>query len=199
MVIEILPLADRPVGSRSEPIPPEVAVAGSLIPYSRDDAKARYLGYLASGFSVREALVLSDRSKSWLSEARNDAKFVSLENGIPEIRKELAKEYTELEFFRNFRLVLEKDYRVLWKAINPDRVAVPQLDGTSKVMDVPLSAQDHDYLLKIRSQYTPQQLQIIEAIVSGTGDGFNFARWVSENPDIVQISRTDTVVVQKNS
>ena len=189
---------DSKVGYSAEPIPEQVAIAGSLIPYSRDDEKARYLGYLACGFSIREALHLIERSKPWLSLCRHDPKFVDLENRIPEIRKELAKEYTELEFFRNFRLALEKDFRVLWKSLNPDKASVPQLDGSTKMVDVPMPRQDHEYLLKIRSQYSPQQLQILEAVVSGTGDGFNFARWVAENPDILQVSRTDTVIMQRS-
>ncbi|KKK64858.1 hypothetical protein LCGC14_2979970 [marine sediment metagenome] len=177
---EVLPATDTP---------PEVAIAISVIPYSRDDEKAKYLGYLSSGLSVREALHMIDRSKTWLSLARRDSVFKDLERRVPEFRKELSKEYVELEFFRNFRLLLEKDHRVLKAALFPDK------DAEGKV--IPMSMQDHNYLLKLRSQYTPQQLQILEAIVSGSGDGFNFARFMSENPDIIQASRTDTVTMRK--
>lgn len=183
----------------SEDMPEPVAIASTLIPWSRDDERARYLGYLACGFSIREALHLINRSKPWLSLSRHDSRFVELEGRIPEIRKELAKEYTELEFFRNFRLALEKDFRVLWQSLNPEQMSVPQGDGSTKMVNIPMDRQDHEYLLKIRSQYTPQQLQIVEAIVSGTGDGFNFARWVAENPDIIQVSRTDTVTAVKHN
>jgi hypothetical protein len=187
----------HPPGFEAEPMPVEVAIASTLIPYSRDDERARYLGYLACGFAIREALHLINRSKPWLSLARRDATFVDLETRIPEIRKELSKEYIELEFYRNFRLILEKDYRILWKSLNPEMVDVILSDGSTKTVPASMPKQDHDYLVKIRAQYTPQQLQVIEAIASGKGDGFNFAQFVASNPDIVQLSRTDTVTVQK--
>lgn len=168
--------------------PPEVAIAGSLIPYPRDDERARYLGYMSCGFTVREALHMIDRSKTWLSLARRHPDFVALENRIPEFRKELSKEYVEIEFFRNFRMALEKDFRVWKKSLNPGK----DEDGN----ELPMSRQDHEYLLKMRSQYTPQQLQILEAIVTDSGEGWNFAKWVAEHPDIIQVSRTDTVTVK---
>ncbi len=171
-------------GTALDPIPKEVAVAGTLIPYSRDDARCRYLGYMACGFSIREALHIISHSKQWLSWCRTDPQFVELEKRIPEFRKELSKEYIEIEFFRNFRYALEKDYRVLKQSLEKD-VVMPK--------------QDHDYLLKLRSQYNPQQLQILEAIVSGTDGGFNFAKFVAENQEIIQMSRTDTVTMQRSS
>lgn len=162
--------------------PPEVAIAGSIVGYPRDDPRARYLGYMSCGFTVREALRLVGRTKSTLSFWRLDDSFVSLENRIPEFRKELSKEYIELEFFRNFRLVLEKDYIILTKSLTNEE----------------MTRQEHDYLIKLRSQYTPQQLQILEAVATGSDSGFNFARFVAENQDIVQMSRTDTVTMIKS-
>ncbi len=176
-------------GTSLEPIPKEVAIANTLIPYPRDDARCRYLGYMACGFSIREALKMIDHSKQWLSWCRRDEQFVALENNIPNYRKELSKEYVEIEFFRNFRYALEKDYRVLKASLVTDNF------GNSEQM----SKQDHDYLLKLRSQYTPQQLQILEAIVSGTDGGFNFAKFVAENQEVIQMSRTDTVTMQRPS
>ncbi len=166
--------------------PKEVAIAGAIVPYPRSSDKAKYLGFLACGLSVREALQLTGRSKQWLSNCRHlypgFEKFVELEERIPEFRRELSKEYVEIEFFRNFRLALEKDYRILKKSLGSEL----------------LTKQDHDYLVKLRSQYTPQALSILEAIVSGTGDGFNFSRFVAENPDIImQASRTETVTVAR--
>ena len=160
---------------------PETSIASSIIPYPRNDDKARYLGYMACGFSVREALRMIKKSKQTLSLWRHDSTFVSLENRIPEFRKELSKEYIEIEFFRNFRLVLEHDYTVLMKAINKETLAKGDLD----------------YLLRLRSQYSPQQLSLLEAVVSDSGDGFNFSRWVADNPDIIHMSRTDVTMVKK--
>ena len=171
-----------------EPMPEEVAIASTLIPYSRDDLRARYLGYLSTGFSVREALHMIDRSKTWLSLSRRDSEFVALEQNIPNIRKELGKEYIELEFFRNFRLTMEKDFQVLKKTLGMEK------DEAGAV--IPISPYDQAYLLKMRSMYSPQQLSILEAVVSGGAAGFDFSKFVADNPDIIQASRTDTVVMK---
>ncbi len=145
------------------------------------------MGYLACGFNTDEALYMLGKTQEWLEEQRRDDGFNAIELKVPEIRKELSKEYIELDFFRNFRLVLEKDYRVLNKAIRED-------------MDNVLSKHEHEYLLKLRSAYTPQQLQILEQVMKGTGpDNFNFARWVSDNQDkIREISRTTDRITFQN-
>jgi len=122
---------------------------------------------------------------SWLDEQRQDESFSAIELKVPEIRKELSKEYIELDFFRNFRMVLEKDYRILDKSIREEV----------------LSKQEHDYLLKLRSAYSPQQLQIIEQVMKGVGgNDFNLAQWVAQNQEkIIEFSRTDKLVVRKES
>jgi hypothetical protein len=170
--------------------PTEVAIASSLIPYDRDDEKAMYFGYRACGLSVREALQLIDRSKAWLSACRHDPKFCELEEKIPEFRQELARDYTEIEWFRNFRLVLEKDCRILKRSLGMEKGE----DGEV----VKMSDADTAYLLKLRSQYTPQQLGMLETILKASGsDNFNFAKWVSEHQEIVQMSRTDTITLKR--
>ena len=176
---------DIEIGENNPDGSPETSIASSIIPYSRDDSRALYLGYRASGLSIRETLHMIERSKSWLSMQRIDPEFVKLENNIPEYRRELSKEYVEIEFFRNFRLVLEKDHRILNKSLNLKD-------------DEMLNRQEHEYLIKLRSQYTPSQIQILEAIAKGDGSGFNFARFFADNPDFVQMSRTDTVTMAKN-
>lgn len=176
-------------GTALEPMPEEVAVATTVIPYSRDDSKCRYLGYRACGFSIREALQVLSLTKQWLTWCRREPQFVQLENNIPTFRKELSKEYIEIEFFRNFRYTLEKDFQVLKNSLKKDGF------GNSDVM----SKQDHDYLLKLRSQYTPQQLQILEAVVSGTDGGTNFARFIAENQELIKISRTDSVEMRRST
>lgn len=151
---------------------PEEHIAQSILPYNRDDARARYLGLRASGFTIREALRLIGKAHSTLSFWRQDAEFVQLEVRLPEFKKELALEYANLEFLRNYRLVLEKDYRILKTSLNPDK------DTEGK--PVPMSTQDQAYLLKMRTHYTPQQLQIIETLIRAeTGDtGFDFTQFV---------------------
>lgn len=145
----------------------EEQIAKSIVPYNRDDARARYLGLRASGFGIREALRLIGKAQSTLSAWRHDSEFSALEDRVPELRKTLALEYANLEFLRNYRLILEKDYRVIKESL---------------VKDAILSTQDHQYLLKMRSHYTPQQLQIIEALITGGLEGgeFNFTNIILE-------------------
>jgi len=170
--------------------PKEVSAATTLLPYRRDDSRCRYLGYLACGFSDEEALYVLGLTRNWLENVRLDSKFTDLEERIPEIRKELSQEYTELDFYRNFRMVLEKDHRVLRKALEMELVEDAE---TGELVPAELTQFDQQYLLRLRSAYTPQQLQLLEAVVSGNDGNFNFADWVSKNQDIIQISRTDTI------
>lgn len=163
---------DFPQSSFKESLMPDEAgaeeqIAKSIVPYNRDDARARYLGLRSSGMSIREALRWIGKAQSTLSAWRHDPEFKDLEDRIPEFRRQLSLEYTNLEFVRNYRLILEKDYRVIKESLDKDAV---------------LSAQDHQYLLKLRTHYTPQQLQIIEALVIGEAaiDGFNFTDIVIE-------------------
>ena len=129
------------------------------------------MGLRASGFTIREALRLIGNAHSTLSLWRKDTEFVSLEDRIPEFRKQLSLEYTNLEFVRNYRLILEKDYRVIHQSI------YRQKDEDGKPL--PMSEQDHTYLIKMRSHYTPQQLQIIETLILGEAEGkFDFTDFV---------------------
>ncbi|GAH56346.1 unnamed protein product [marine sediment metagenome] len=56
--------------------PKEVSAAMSLIPYRRDDLRAKYLGWMSSGFSDEEALFVLGLNRSWLELMRQDSKFV---------------------------------------------------------------------------------------------------------------------------
>ena len=166
---------DRPLLPTTDN-PKQVSIATTLIPWRKDDDRARFMGYLACGFDSDEALYVLGRKVEWLEEQRQDEIFSAIELKVPEIRKELSKEYIELDFFRNFRLVLEKDFRILDKSVREEA----------------LGKQDHEYLLKLRSAYSPQQLAVLEQVMKGTvSDNFNFARWVSDNQaKIREVSRT---------
>ena len=159
---------------------PDESIAQSIVPYNRDDDRARYLGLRSSGFSIREALKLIGRAASTLSLWRHNEEFANLESRIPEFRKDLALEYVNLEFCRNFRLVMEKDYRVLHQSLHPNK------DDEGK--SIPMSSQDQAYLIKMRAYYTPQQLQIMEALGAGEADGvgFNFTSIIMEATKTVQ-------------
>lgn len=156
------------------------AIVQSAVPYNRDDDRARYLGLRASGFKIREALKLVGIAKSTLSFWRKDPQFAAIEERLPEFRKQLAKEYANLEFLRNYRLVLEKDFRVLKKSLKMFEDNEPR----------ELSKDEQQYLLKLRSVYTPQQLEAIEAVMKAYGatEEFDFTRLVLEK---TRVRRTD--------
>ncbi len=181
--------------------PKEVEAAASMIPYRRDDVRSKYFGYLSCGFSDEEALYVLGLNRGWLETARQDDKFASLEERIPEFRKELSREYTELDFLRNFRMILEKDHRVIRKSLSMEF----EENDEGEMVVAELTPYEHQYLLKLRTAYTPQQLQLLEAVVSGKDGEINFAQWVQDNKDIiqkkslVQISRTDSITVVKDA
>ena len=78
--------------------PKEGSAAMALIPYRRDDLRAKYLGWLCSGFSDEESLYVLGLNVNWLELMRKDSKFTELEERVPELRKELSKEYTVMDF-----------------------------------------------------------------------------------------------------
>lgn len=144
---------------------PEISIPRSIVRYARDDDRSRYLGLRASGFTIREALGLLGKAKSTVSMWRRDETFRNLENSIPELRKTLALEYVSLEFLRNLRLIMEKDYRVIKGSLTRKTI----LGDDGKVHTIAQDSQDFQYLLKARAFYTPQQLQAIEQLF-GRGD-----------------------------
>ncbi|KKK84285.1 hypothetical protein LCGC14_2784890 [marine sediment metagenome] len=173
--------------------PKEVSAAQSLIPYKRNDSRSKYLGYMSCGFSDEEALYVLGLNLYWLELQRKEDIFCELEERVPELRKELSREYLGLDFYRNFRMVLEIDKRVLKKSLGMEQVEDPD---TGEMVTAELSPFEQMYLLKLRGAYTPQQLQLLEAVATGNDKGLNFSQWVKDNQDkIVQYSRTDTVTV----
>jgi len=169
---------------------PEESIPRSLVPWSRDDDRSRYLGLRSSGFTIREALGLIGKAKSTLSLWRHDPVFLDLENNIPELRKTLALEYASLEFLRNYRLILEKDFRVI-KGSLTRKVNLGD-DGKSSI--TPQDSQDFQYLLRARVHYTPQQLQAIEQLFAkgnSKGEEFNWTDFV------LTMSRTKETVKEE--
>lgn len=147
------------------------SIAQSIIPYPYDDNRAKYLGLRSSGFTPKEATKLLRLTGSALSGWRRDPEFVSLENRLPEYRKQLALEYASLEFYRVFRLITEKDVRVVKKSLEVDK------EGNS----MPMAKEDYKYLLKMRSFYTLQQMQVLAVMAIGeSAEGFNFTDLVKE-------------------
>lgn len=126
-------------------------IAKALLPTWDEESqrKRNYLGYRLCGFSREEAcryvgmrVVLVTR---WMEK---DEAFAELENrAVRELRTELGHEIMALEFTRNMKLCLEKDRRVLDKAIDrPDT----------------MSPSDMAYLHRIRPLYTAQTMQAVK-------------------------------------
>ncbi len=168
------------VGTAEESIP------RAFVPWPRDDNRSRYLGLCASGFTVREALNLIGDAKSTLSHWRKDPVFADLEHRVPELRKELALEYASLEFLRNYRLVLEKDFRVLKESLIK-RTRTIEIDGKPMTVPEGMSSQDFQYLLRLRAHYTPEQLRNIEQLFGKQGSQNPMSNWTDF---FLSISRT---------
>lgn len=170
--------------------PKDISAATTLVPYRKDDVRSKYIGYLCSGFSVEESLFVLNLDFPWLQRMRQDSKFIEIEERVPELQREFRHEYAELDFWRNIRMVFEKDHRVLRRSLGMD------IDGETGEA-IPLSSYDQQYLLKLRSAYTPQQLQMLEAVAGSKSGDVNFAEWVKENQEVIQISRTDTLTLSR--
>jgi hypothetical protein len=148
-------------------------VVEGIIPYfSFDDKKTKYLSYRATGFTIREARKLTglkwDRTiRDW---RKADPLFAYWDGeGLLRLQEEVGDRFLLSEFSRNFRLVLEKDYRVIHRSMTAEN------EGGQ------LSDQDEAYLLKIRSFYTPQQLQAIKQVLTkqaGGDEDFDFNTFV---------------------
>ena len=141
-------------------------VAQSIFHFDRDDRKSVYLSYRVTGFTVAEALQLTGMVGQTLRNWRKtDPEFCDVEkNRLKEVRDQLAKDVVRLEYLRNLRLVLKKDFDIL-------RVAVKDIEK--------LAQRDFQYLLKARQHYTPQQLQAIEALLAGVGaEDFDYSKFI---------------------
>lgn len=146
------------------------SLAKTLIPYYTEGSKkATYLSYIIAGFSKMESVKLAKiHLKTVHRWEEDDPVFVALQDKArSELRDELANKIVDFEFTRNFRLVLAKDFQVLFK----------------DAIGEPLTDREQDYLKLIRKFYTPQQFAMIKQLVSGKDDGqeaFDFTKTVLE-------------------
>ena len=139
------PTDDEIVGDDTE------SIIRSIFEVDGNSNKSRYLGYRASGFSVRESLRLTGIHEKTLHRWRDgDVVFVKQENALPELRKTLGVNFAHLEFLRNYRLILQKDFEVIQLSLDKTRE---------------MGKFDADYLLRLRGQYTPQQLEVMSALI----------------------------------
>lgn len=143
------------------------SIAQAIVPYFPEDSKkSRYLSYRVCGFTLREARDLAGVTETSIRRWRNsDPEFAKLDTtGLSELKEQLSAKYLNIEFTRNFHLVLQKDLKVLIKSLQ-----APEM----------LSTNENQYLLKLRAFYTPQQFAMIQQLVGeATGEGFDFTKLV---------------------
>ncbi len=138
-------------------MPETEEIASSLLPMLERDGgdgkRAEYLSKRICNFSMRESCKLANVSEKSVRRWREaDPDFFHLDTeGMTELRKKLSTEYIDMEFTRNFHLVLQKDFKVLYKD------AIGEL----------LSESEREYLLKIRQHYTPQSLAMVKQLLGG--------------------------------
>lgn len=172
LLAPVVPREESPTDltQKPTPAPSESEITGndtesiirSIFEVDGNSNKSNYLGYRASGFSVRESLRLTGIHEKTLHRWRDgDPKFVLQENSLPELRKTLGVNFAHLEFLRNMRLFLEKDYQILQKSLRKPDVTDPTTIMTKS---------EQDYLLRIRSIYTPQQLEVMGALIGVASD-----------------------------
>ena len=107
-------------------------IASSMLPKLMDDGfgatpeskRADYLSKRICNFSVRESCQLANVSEKSVRRWREaDPEFNRLDTeGMTNLRKVLSTQLLDIQFTRNMYLVLQKDFRVLYKdAVEPDR------------------------------------------------------------------------------
>jgi hypothetical protein len=144
------------------------SIVEAALPFYTDDTnKAKYLSWRLSGFSVLESCHLGGFHIKTIHRWRDaDQMFKKIDvEDMGDLRSKLSSQFLDREFTRNFRLVLEKDFKVLMQALYAP-------DAMSKL--------DADYMLKLRSHYTPQSLAMIKQLVGGgtVKEPFDFSKYV---------------------
>lgn len=176
-------------------LPPEVAIASSSIPYSRDDNKGRYLSFRACGLSVLESLNAVGVTQAALDKWRRiDLVFKDLETRVPEFRAKVAAEFITAEHLRNMLLLMKRDHNVIQKALDVDA-------GIKIKGEMPfLTREEADYLKKIRGMYTPEQLETLQSLFKRSSDDkFDWAKAVESRARGKNVKLTETRTVEIGS
>lgn len=172
-------------------VPPEVAIASSSIPYSRDDNKGLYLSFRSCGLSVTESLNAVGVTQSALDKwRRTDETFKSLETRVPEFRVKVAAEFVHAEFLRNMLMLMKRDHNVIQKALDVDA-------GSEDSM----TKEETDYLKKIRGMYTPEQLETLQTLFKRQegSEGFDWTKAVKDRARGKTVKLTETRTMEIGS
>ncbi len=151
---------------------PTASIAESLLPwYTEGTKKAQFLKYIIAGFSKTEASKLCKLGKyphKTLHRWEEDPIFMALlEKSKSSLRDELANKLVDIEFTRNFMLVLQKDFDVMFKDALGEEV---------------LTKDEVEYLKLIRKFYTPQQYAQVKQMAVGNilEGGFDWSKTAVE-------------------
>ena len=158
------------------------SIAQSFIPtFSDDNKKATYLSYLIANFAHREACQLTPVSEKQVRRWKEaDPNFLHIcTEGLQDLRKEFASTFIDMQFTRNFHLVLQKDFRVLYKDAVLSQIIA---DGRTPTESQKLTENEVRYLEKIRQHYTPQSLAMVKQLLGGgtVDQPFDFTRLTME-------------------
>jgi len=136
----------------------EQALLSRIPLQSRNARKAAYLSWRATGFSVTESCDLASITLATLFRWREkDEEFAKFEREkISELQKTVSRDLIHLEFMRNLRLALYRDFKVLWKAAYDIHTLTPP---------------EFEYLKIIRKLYTPQDMVVLERALLPEDDG----------------------------
>lgn len=151
-------------------------MAKAILPFYVDGTKqGTYLSWLVSYFSVTESLQLTGVTMKTLTRWREDELFAQLEEKAKgELRRDLADNLMDIEWTRNMRLILAKDFEILLKATTED----PSKPKTL------MTDFDRDYLKVIRKFYTPEQLARIRSMTGTSKDNgdeqFDYTKLIME-------------------
>jgi len=127
--------------------------------------KTRYLSFRIASFSREEARKLAKVTKDQLKKwRREDEKFLYFDGlGVSDTRKKLCAEYNAIQYSRNFRLIMEKDFNILYKDAQGEQ----------------LTKQEEKYLTTIRAYYNPQSLSMLNQLAGGKNEEeFNYTNFV---------------------
>src|SRR3990172_1523115 len=88
------------------------------LPAMGNTNKATYLSFRGCGFSVRESCKLADVSQATVNKwRREDEEFAALEGPrLSLLQQSLSRDILRMEFMRNLRLALRRDFRLMYKA-----------------------------------------------------------------------------------
>ena len=143
------------------------SIALAFVPSFADDSKkATYLSYLVSNFAHREACQLTPVSEKQVGRWKDADPNFALVCGVqlPQLRKEFANQFIDMQFTRNFHLILQKDFRILYKDAVLSQIIA---DGKTPTDSQRLYESEVRYMEKIRQHYTPQSLAMVKQLLGG--------------------------------